>query len=100
MVAVVSNIVTHHSIFLYIQTFIFENAPVMIVSLHKNKTSASMASTLDYSQENLVVITTDFSHCFLLTEDLNSKKIDLFETNQETGEMRSNIFYCDSQRPS
>ncbi|WP_287587374.1 helix-turn-helix domain-containing protein [Mogibacterium sp.] len=31
----------------YIQTFIFENAPVMIGFLHREKTSASMASTLD-----------------------------------------------------
>lgn len=37
----------------YIQTFIFENAPVMIGFLHKEKTSASMASTLDILQERL-----------------------------------------------
>ena len=36
-----------------IQTFIFENAPVMIGFLHKEKTSASMASTLDILQERL-----------------------------------------------
>lgn len=84
----------------YIQTFIFENAPVMIGFLHKEKTSASMASTLDVLQERLG---DDYYRLFnLLITDRGTEfeKHDLFEFNYETGEMRTNIFYCDPQMPS
>lgn len=84
----------------YIQTFIFENAPVMIGFLHEEKTSASMASTLDLLQERLC---DDYYKLFsLIVTDRGSEfeKIDLFEINYETGELRTNIFYCDPQQPS
>lgn len=84
----------------YIQTFIFENAPVMIGFLHKERTSASMASTLDVMQEKLGE---DYGKLFsLIITDRGSEfeKVDLFEINYETGELRTNIFYCDPQRPS
>ena len=85
----------------YIQTFIFENAPVMIGFLHKEKTSASMASTLDMLQDRLG--SDDFKKIFsLLLTDRGTEfsKHELFEFNSETGEVRSNIFYCDPQMPS
>lgn len=84
----------------YIQTFIFENAPVMIGFLHREKTSASMAGTLDVLQERLG---SDYGKLFsLLITDRGSEfeKHDLFEINYETGEIRTDIFYCDPQMPS
>lgn len=84
----------------YIQTFIFENAPVMIGFRHDERTSASMAGTLDILQENLG---DDYEKIFsLLLTDRGSEfaKYDMFEINFETGEIRSNIFYCDPQMPS
>ena len=85
----------------YIQTFIFENAPVMIGFLHREKTSASMASTLDRLQERLG--TYDFNKIFsLILTDRGTEfsKHDLFEYSSETGKVRSNIFYCNPQMPS
>lgn len=84
----------------YIQTFIFQNTGLMIGFLHKEKTSASMASTLDYLQE---LLHEDYAKLFslLLTDRGSEFEIyKLFEVNQETGEVRSNIFYCDPQMPS
>ena len=84
----------------YIQTFIFENAPVMIGFLHEDRTSASMASTLDVLQERLG---SDYSRLFsLILTDRGSEfeKHSLFDIDAETGEIRTDIFYCDPQRPS
>lgn len=84
----------------YIQTFIFENAPVMIGFRHNERTSVSMAATLDLLQESLG---DDYAKLFpLLLTDRGSEfeKYDLFETNCETGGMRTKIFYCDPQMPS
>jgi IS30 family transposase len=72
----------------------------MIGFLHKEKTSASMASTLDVLQERLGE---DYRRIFaLLITDRGPEfeKHDLFEFNSETGEMRTDIFYCDPQMPS
>ena len=66
----------------YIQTFLFENTSLMIGFLHKEKTSASMAGTLDLLQERL-------------GEDYGK----ILSLIYETGEIRSDIFYCDPQRP-
>ncbi len=85
----------------YIQTFIFENAPVMIGFLHKEKTSASMANTLDILQD--ILGNDNFKKIFsLLLTDRGSEfsKHDLFKFNSKTKELRSNIFYCDPQMPS
>lgn len=84
----------------YIQTFIFQNTGLMIGFLHTEKTSESMASTLDNLQETLK---NDYQKLFsLLLTDRGSEfeKYELFEVNTETGEIRSNIFYCDPQTPS
>lgn len=83
----------------FIQTFIFENTGLMIGYLHKEKTSESMSSTLNKLQE---ILQDDYSKLFsLLLTDRGSEfeKYELFEINAETGEIRSNIFYCDPQRP-
>lgn len=80
----------------YIQTFIFEKTQFMIGILHTNKTSTSMASTINYYQENLNEIV--FSQLFgLLLTDRGSEfeKTELFIFNQKTGEKRLDIFYCD-----
>ena len=84
----------------YIQTFIFQNTGLMIGFLHTEKTSESMSSTLDDLQ---VTLGNDYYKLFsLLLTDRGSEfeKYGLFEVNTETGEIRSNIFYCDPQTPS
>lgn len=84
----------------YIQTFIFQNTNLMIGFLHTEKTSESMASSLDKLQE---ILKEDYYKLFsLLLTDRGTEfeKYKLFEVNVETGEIRSNIFYCDPQTPS
>lgn len=84
----------------YIQTFIFEHTGLMIGRLHLEKTASSMASSLDYFQE---LLKNDYFKLFgLILTDRGTEfaKPDLFEINVETGEFRSNIFYCDAQQPS
>ena len=84
----------------YIQTFIFQNTGLMIGFLHTEKTSESMASTLDKLQ---LALENDYYKLFsLLLTDRGSEfeKHELFEVNVETGEIRTNIFYCDPQTPS
>lgn len=88
----------------YIQTFIFPNTSFMIGFLHKEKTSDSMSKTLNYLQELLG--DENYNRLFsLILTDRGSEfqKHELFEINIETGEIRSNIFYCDpmnsSQKP-
>lgn len=84
----------------FIQTFLFENTCFMVGILHNERTSESMASALDMLQNSLG---NDYSKIFsLLLTDRGSEfeKFNLFEVNQETGEFRSNIFYCDPQSPS
>ena len=84
----------------YIQTFIFENTSFMIGFLHSEKTSEAMSSTLNYLQD---VLGDDYYKLFslLLTDrGVEFEKYKLFEINAETGELRSNIFYCDPQSPS
>jgi IS30 family transposase len=84
----------------FIQTFLFQNTGLMIGFLHNEKTSASMASTLDYLQE---ILGEDYPKLFslILTDRGPEFEISkLFEINFETGEFRTNIFYCDPQTPS
>ena len=72
----------------------------MIGFLHTEKTSESMASMLDDLQE---ILQDDYFKLFsLLLTDRGSEfeKYQLFEVNTETGEIRTNIFYCDPQTPS
>lgn len=84
----------------YIQKFIFQNTNLMLGFLHTEKTSASIASSLDILQDKLG---NDYSKLFsLILTDRGSEfeKYDLFEVNTSTGEFRGNIFYCDPQTPS
>lgn len=84
----------------YIQTFFFQNTGLMIGLLHQEKTSESMASSLDFFQE---LLGTDYFKLFsLILTDRGTEfeKVSLFETNPETGQIRTNIFYCDPQTPS
>ena len=88
----------------YIQTFYFEYTGLMIGFIHKEKTSESMSNTLDYL-ENLFGYD-DYRKLFsLILTDRGPEfeKIDLFRFNKTTGELRTNIFYCDpyqsSQKP-
>ena len=84
----------------YIQTFIFQNTNLMIGFLHTERTSTSMASSLDILQDKLG---DDYSKLFsLILTDRGPEfeKYDLFEVNTSTGEIRGNIFYCDPQTQS
>lgn len=84
----------------YIQTFIFEHTGLMIGILHSEKTADSMASSLDKFQD---ILGNNYSKLFsLLLTDRGTEfsKPQQFEINMETGEIRSNIFYCDPQTPS
>lgn len=83
-----------------IQTFIFENTGLMIGRLHQVKNSESMSNTLNELQE---LLDNDYSKLFsLILTDRGSEfaKPRLFEINHDTGEFRTNIFYCDPQSPS
>ena len=58
-----------------------------------------MASTLNYLQD---LLGNDYYKLFsLLLTDRGTEfqKYDLFETDPETGKLRSRIFYCDPQMP-
>ena len=84
----------------YIQTFIFEHTGLMIGILHNEKTANSMANSMDKFQE---ILEEDYPKLFsLLLTDRGSEfsKPEQFEINMETGEFRTNIFYCDAQQPS
>ena len=84
----------------FIQTFLFQNTGLMIGFLHKEKTSASMSATLNQLQE---LLGDDYRKLFtlILTDRGSEFEISkLFEVNFETGEFRTNIFYCDPQTHS
>lgn len=85
----------------YIQTFIFENTGLMIGLLKQHKTVEEMSNSLNYFQN---ILSEDmYSNLFgLILTDRGTEfaKPQLFEINCETGEIRSNIFYCDAQMPS
>jgi len=85
----------------FIQTFIFQNTSLMIGFLHTEKTSESMSSTLNHLQ--YILSDDEFKKLFsLILTDRGTEfeKSKLFEINMGTGELRSNIFYCDPQTPS
>lgn len=85
----------------YIQTFIFPNTSFMIGFLHKEKTSESMSKTLDALQELLGDENYNKLFSLILTDRGSEfEKHELFEINMETGEIRSNIFYCDPMQSS
>lgn len=85
----------------YIQTFIFENTGFMIGILHKEKTSSSMVTALDNIQD--ILSSEEYEKLFsLLLTDRGTEfaRPIQFEINQNTGEIRSKIFYCDPQHSS
>ena len=85
----------------YIQTFEFENTGIMIGYLHKEKTSESMAKTLDDLELKLGHDLYCKLFSLLLTDrGTEFEKSELFEFNMKTGELRSNIFYCDAYKSS
>ena len=84
----------------YIQTFSFQNTSLMIGILHHEKTSESMASSLDLLED---ILADDFFKLFsLILTDRGPEfeKVSLFETDPLTGKPRVNIFYCDPLTPS
>lgn len=84
----------------YLQTFLFKGTGFMIGFLHREKTSESMAKTIDLLQLRLDPI--DFSRLFpLLLTDRGSEfeRFQLFEQDSE-GQTRLRIFYCDPMQSS
>ena len=84
----------------YIQTFSYQNTCFMNGFIHTEKTSESMASTLNYLQK---LLGNDYFKLFsLILTDRGTEfeKVSLFELEAETGKLRTNIFYCDPQTPS
>ena len=84
----------------YLQTFLFTKIIFMIGVLHTEKTSESMANTLNLLQKNLGIQM--FSRLFpLLLTDRGSEfeKYQLFELDQD-GNTRLSIFYCDPMQSS
>ena len=88
----------------YIQTFYLEDSGIMIGFLHQEKTSNSMARKLDDLEKILGYhVYRELFSLILTDRGPEFEKMDLFEFNRETGELRTNIFYCDpytsSQKP-
>lgn len=84
----------------FLQTFLFEKTAFMIGFLHPDKTSESMANTINILQSQLG--TNLFSKLFsLLLTDRGPEfeKYRLFEQDS-TGETRLLIFYCDPMQSS
>lgn len=93
--------VYNHQVGPYIQTFIFENTGFMIGILHKEKTANSMSKALDTIQDNLSSEEYEKLFSLLLTDrGTEFAKPIQFEINQDTGEIKGKIFYCDPQHSS
>lgn len=85
----------------YIQTFYFEGSGLMVGFTHKEKTSESMANTLDILEEKLGHdLYRELFPLILTDRGVEFEKVSLFEFNQETGKFRTNIFYCDAYQSS
>lgn len=85
----------------YIQTFYFEGSGLMIGFLHQEKTSESMAKILDSLEDILGHDTYRELFPLILTDrGVEFEKVQLFEFNKNTGEFRTNIFYCDAYQSS
>lgn len=85
----------------YIQTFYFEGSGIIIGFIHKEKTSESMAKTLDALEKKLGHdLYRELFSLILTDRGVEFEKVSLFEFNQETGEFRTNIFYCDAYQSS
>ena len=85
----------------YIQTFYFEGSGLMIGYIHKEKTSVSMSNTLNLLEEKLGHdVYRELFSLILTDRGVEFEKTELFEFNMETGEFRTNIFYCDAYQSS
>ena len=85
----------------YIQTFYFEGSGIMIGFIHKEKTSESMAKTLDDLENKLGHdLYRELFPLILTDRGVEFEKVALFEFNQETGDFSTNIFYCDAYQSS
>mgnify|MGYP002621269281 CR=1 FL=1 len=85
----------------YIQTFEFEKTGIMIGFIHQEKTSESMSKTLDKLEKKLGHdLYCELFSLILTDRGVEFEKIDLFQFNNDTGELRSNIFYCDAYKSS
>lgn len=85
----------------YIQTFIFEKTMFMFGLLHKEKTSLSMSNGLNKIENNLGHDLYRNHFSLILTDrGVEFQTHKLFEFNFETGEFRTNIFYCDPMQSS
>lgn len=84
----------------YIQTFLFVKTSFMIGFLHTEKTSESMAKSIDQLQENLG--NELFSKLFplILTDRGSEFEIYRFFELDAFGNTRLNIFYCDPMQSS
>lgn len=84
----------------YIQTFYFESG-IMIGFIHQDRTSESMAKTLDDLENKLGHdLYRELFSLILTDRGVEFEKVNLFEFNQKTGEFRTNIFYCDAYQSS
>ena len=85
----------------YIQTFYFEGSGIIIGFIHKEKTSESMSKTLDKLEDKLGHdLYRELFSLILTDRGVEFEKVDLFKFNKETGEFRTNIFYCDAYQSS
>ena len=85
----------------YIQTFHFPLCELMIGFLKYEKTSEAMSQSINNFESNLD--SDSFKQLFglILTDrGVEFEKIDLFQFNGNTGELRLNIFYCDAYKSS
>ena len=85
----------------YIQTFIFEKTMFMFGILKQEKTSLSMAKSLDDLENTLGHDLYRKYFALILTDrGVEFQTHNLFEFNIENGEFRTNIFYCDPMQSS
>lgn len=85
----------------YIQTFIFEGSSIVIGFIHEEKTSESMAKTLDDLENKLGHdLYRELFSLILTDRGVEFEKVELFEFTPKTGEFRTNIFYCDAYQSS
>lgn len=85
----------------FIQTFVFPQSSLLIAFLHKKLNSASMLEGVNRLYKMLGH--DDFIKLFpAILTDRGSEfaKPELLEVNNETGEVRTNIFYCDPLQSS
>jgi IS30 family transposase len=81
----------------YIQTFLFRGTALMIGFLKTDKTSETMASSLNDLQERLGGRYADLFPIILTDRGSEFEVFDLFERGRD-GKARTRMFYCDPQQ--